>query len=203
MLPLEVHFIGKMILRTQAHRVVLKAVCPALHSDQPLAATNAIYGLLVALLQDAAPDHGGNLREHTAVSALDKVAAKPFRRSASCRIQRLRPGTIHLPAVLAACHVDPVLIYFLRGTGPGFNHVPLVMKDVTIAVDLPKHVISLSGGSGCRSYPEGADLLHRIQSFLEFFFPAACADITGSPGHNGHPNGQANDHPNPIAFPHE
>src|ERR1700692_128392 len=177
MLPLEVHFIGKMILQTQAHRVVLKAVCPALHSDQPLAATNAIYGLLVALLQDAAPDHGGNLREHTAGSALDKVAANPFRRSASCRIQRLRPGTIHLPVVLATCHVDPVLLYFLRGIGPGVNHVPLVMKDVTIAVNLPQHVITLSVGSGRRSYSEAVDLFHRIQSLLEFFFPAACADI--------------------------
>jgi hypothetical protein len=81
-----------------------------------------------------------------------------------------------------ACYL--VLVDFLRGIGPGIDHVPLAVKDVAITVDLPQHLIVLSFGSGRRSYAKAVNLLHRVQSFLEFFFSPARSQIARRPSHD-------------------
>src|SRR5579872_1508990 len=103
MLPIHGHFVGKMIRQTKAHSIVLQPAKAAFHRDQPLAATNAVDGFLVTLLQDAALDHGGDLREQVAVGSLGEVAAEPFCRGSSCETRR-RPGTILLAVIFTACY---------------------------------------------------------------------------------------------------
>src|ERR1039457_1647044 len=192
-----------MILQTQAHRVVLKSAEPAFHGDQTLPATNAVHGFLVALLQDAALDHRGNLWQQLTVGSLRKVAANPPRRAASGFVSGLLPGAIALAGILPARHVYLVLVDFLRGIGPGIDHVPLAVKDVAITVDLPQHLIVLSFGSGRRSYAKAVNLLHRVQSFLEFFFSPARSQIARRPSHDHNAHAQTNHHPKPVPIAHD
>src|SRR5437899_1695187 len=132
-----------MIFKAEAYSIVLQAAESSLHRDQPLPAADAVYGFLVALLQDAALDHCGNLWKQVAVGPLGEVAAIPLRRAYSHRILGLRPRPIALAVELATCYVHLVPGHLRRWIRTGLHEVRLEVKQVAVAVDLPQDLVVL------------------------------------------------------------
>src|ERR1700760_4935385 len=92
---------------------MLEAVGSTSHGHQPLPATNAIHSLLVALLDNSAADHAGNLGKQRRITAHGECITVSDRRTTPVRVVGLSPGTIGLS-----------LVFLIPDHGHVMGHVP-------------------------------------------------------------------------------